>query len=101
MWQPNPLIERRDSGFLNTWRRLLLDLSALPPLGLSASLVLWTLLLWRITPASGLWSPESRISAKHCNVEPILAIPSVPDYGWWKSRFNSNTQATSATYLID
>ena len=101
MWQPNPVIERRESGFRNGWRRLLWDLSALPPLQVLGWLAVWTLLLWSITPASGLWNPESRISVRHCNVEPILAIPSVPDYGWWKSRFNSNTQATSATYLID
>lgn len=94
MWQPNPVIERRESGFRNMWRRLLRDLSALPPLALLASLALWTFLLWSITPASGLWSPESPISVRHCNVEPILAIPSVPG-------FNSNTQETSATYLID
>ena len=101
MWQPNLRIERRDSGFLNTWRRLLLGLSALPPLAVLGWLGAWTLLLWSTMPASGLLNPESPTYVKRCNAEPTLAIPSVPDYGWWKSRFNSNTQATSATYLID
>ena len=73
-------VERRDHGYRNTWRRLLWDLSSLPPWALLVSLAVWTGLLWSITPDYAPLNPASQTSVKRCNAAPVLLTRSAPDF---------------------